>query len=440
MVDVVEPTVLLAPEAGEDFQAVAAAGQANPMAVVLDSGCSHHLMGTKAVFVDMTPSDGVKHGVQANLLSASQLKESGVQLQGDGDEMLLVAATGEVLGRAHGRVLCTNLLPCLTHSQSTEGVALRTIIPAMKSTLDRLHARLAHVSVDMIKCSEKHEVATGLNTNPSTGTDPPCVSCIGAKLVRHTFPDKGSNAEEALVAKKSDVLWEFQKWLVLVERQPKKPVLMLRSDRGGEFLRKEFTDFVEGKGIVHDLTCPYTPQQNGMAEQEMRTAVESMRTMLLHMDVQHHWWHLALQQAVRVRNCLERSTTPPGTTPYQLLTGKKPDLTLVRVWGCMVQFMVPEHQRGGNVVPKARWGLHLGVSPKSKVGSLQFAVTTTRSDITFAWSNSGSGLTVRSDQHWREVDRYPAYHADTHDTAWEFGGGPKSLELIDYVDADDAGD
>ncbi|CAI7742825.1 unnamed protein product [Closterium sp. NIES-54] len=136
MVGVVEPTVSLAPDASESFQAVAAAVQANPMAVLLDSSCSHHLMGMKAVFVNMAPSDSVKHvrgfngalqpvkgrgtvalqweagkrvlipdvlyvpGVHANLLSAGQLKESGVQLQGDGDEMLLVAATGEVLGRA----------------------------------------------------------------------------------------------------------------------------------------------------------------------------------------------------------------------------------------------------------------------------------------------------------------------------------------------------
>ncbi|CAI7781245.1 unnamed protein product, partial [Closterium sp. NIES-54] len=116
MVGAVEPTVSLAPEAGEDLQAVAAAVQANPMAVLLDSGCSHHPMGTKAVFVDMALSDGVKHvrgfnealqpvegrgtgtlqgevgkrvlipdvlyipGVNSNLLSAGQLKESGVQL------------------------------------------------------------------------------------------------------------------------------------------------------------------------------------------------------------------------------------------------------------------------------------------------------------------------------------------------------------------------
>ncbi|CAI7743545.1 unnamed protein product [Closterium sp. NIES-54] len=130
------------------------------------------------------------------------------------------------------------------------------------------------------------------------------------------------------VVKKSDVLWEFQKWLVLVEWQAKNSVLMLRLDRGGEFLGKAFTDFVDGKGIVHDLTCPYTPQQNNMAEREMCTAVESVRTMLLHMGVQHHWWHLALLQTVWVRKCLERSTTPPGTTLYQLLTRKKPDLML----------------------------------------------------------------------------------------------------------------
>ncbi|CAI7833084.1 unnamed protein product [Closterium sp. NIES-53] len=221
--------------------------------------------------------------------------------------------------------------------------------------------------------STRSRALDGLDITPSTGADPPCVSCVGGKLARHTFPAKGSDAEEALavvhidlcgpfrvvaedgslyllllkdchtrfvwvipVAKKSDVLREFQKWLVLVERQAKKTVLMLRSDRGGEFLGKEFTEFVDGKGIIHDLTCPYTPLQNGMAEREMRMAVES------------------------------RSTTPPGTTPYQLLTGKKPDLTLAWVWGCMVQFMVPEQQRGGKLAPKACWGLHLGVSPESK--------------------------------------------------------------------------
>ncbi|CAI7755023.1 unnamed protein product [Closterium sp. NIES-53] len=77
---------------------------------------------------------------------------------------------------------------------------------------------------------------------------------------------------------------------------------------------------------------------------------------------------------------------------------------------------------------------------RQKVGSLQFAAMTTRPDIAFACSKLGRGLTVRSDQHWHEVDRCLAYLADTRNTALEFGGGPESLELIGYVDVDDAGD
>ncbi|CAI7779710.1 unnamed protein product, partial [Closterium sp. NIES-54] len=265
MVGMVEPTVLLAPKDGEDFQAVAAAMQANPMAPVKGHGTvALQEEDGKQVLI---PNVLYVSGVQASLLSAGQLKESGVQLQGDGDEMLLVTATGEVLGRARYTepVLCTNLCPCSTHSPSTKVVALRTIVSAMKSTPDQLHARLAHVGVDTIKSSAKHEVATGLDITPLTGADPPRVSCIGGKLARHTFSDKGSDAEEALV-------------------------------------------------VVHiDLCGPF------------------------------------------------RVDAKDGSLYFLLLKDRH-----TRSMWAMVQFMVPEKQRGGKLASKARWGLHLGVSPESK--------------------------------------------------------------------------
>ncbi|CAI5506249.1 unnamed protein product [Closterium sp. Naga37s-1] len=312
MVGVVEPTISLALEAGEDFKAVAAAVHANLTVVLLDSGCSHHLMGIQEAFVDMQPSGDVCHvrgfngaiqsvegrgtvllqgeagkqflvpdvlyipGVHANLLSAGQLKENGVKLQDDGGEMLLVSSAGNVLGRARysGRVLCTDLHPCSTKSTttSTEVVALRTIASATKSTPDMWHARLAHVGVDTIKSSAKHEVAAGLDIKKSTADDLPKARYVWVRPI----------------AKKSDVLIVFEMWLKVVERQTSKTVKMLCSDRGGEFLGRAFTDLVEDKGILHNLTCPYTPQQNGMAEREMRTVVEAVRTMLLHMGVKDH--------------------------------------------------------------------------------------------------------------------------------------------------------
>ncbi|CAI7896814.1 unnamed protein product [Closterium sp. NIES-54] len=77
---------------------------------------------------------------------------------------------------------------------------------------------------------------------------------------------------------------------------------------------------------------------------------------------------------------------------------------------------------------------------RQKVGSLQFAVTMTRPDITFVCNKLGSGLTVRSNQHWHEVDRCLAYLANTRDTALEYGGGAESLKLVGYVDANNASD
>ncbi|CAI7740354.1 unnamed protein product [Closterium sp. NIES-53] len=333
-------------------------------------------MGTKEAFVEMKPGGDVKHArgfngvlqnfeghgivalrmdigeqilvpvvlyvpvVQANLLFAGQLKDSDVKLQDVGGEMLLISAK--------------------SMSAPAEVVALRTIASTTKSMPDMWHARLVHIGVDTIKSLATHEVVVGLDIKQSTTTDLPCVPYVGGKLAWHTFPDQGLDVENALevvhmdlyesfrvaakdgrkthyvwvrpIKKKNEALVVFEKWRKLVERQTSKMVKMLHSDRGGKFLGRAFTELVEDKGILHNLTCPYTPQKSGMAERETRTVVE----------------------------------IPSGTTPHELLFEKKPDLTLARMWGYMVQFMVPEKQRGGKLAPKARWGLHLRVSPESK--------------------------------------------------------------------------
>ncbi|CAI7900469.1 unnamed protein product [Closterium sp. NIES-54] len=82
---------------------------------------------------------------------------------------------------------------------------------------------------------------------------------------------------------------------------------------------------------------------------------------------------------------------------------------------------------------------------RQKVGSLQIAATTKRLDIAFACSKLGSSLTMRGDQHWREVKRHwhavnycIAYLADTRDAAMESGGGPESLCLVGYAESDNA--
>ena len=51
--------------------------------------------------------------------------------------------------------------------------------------------------------------------------------------------------------------------------------MLLRTDNGGEYMS---TEFQKSKGIQHELTIAYTPQQNGIAERMNRTLMESARS------------------------------------------------------------------------------------------------------------------------------------------------------------------
>jgi transposase InsO family protein len=81
------------------------------------------------------------------------------------------------------------------------------------------------------------------------------------------------------VAHKSDVAKELQDAIVMYERQLGCPVK--RSDGGGEYVSNALQSFLCAKGIVHEKSPPYHPQQNGAAERLIRTPLDPARAMML---------------------------------------------------------------------------------------------------------------------------------------------------------------
>ncbi|CAM8956955.1 unnamed protein product [Rhodiola kirilowii] len=74
-----------------------------------------------------------------------------------------------------------------------------------------------------------------------------------------------------------------------MENQLNKKIKMLRSDRGGEYV-EPFGTLCAQNGIIHEVTPPYSPQSNGIAERKNRTIREMMNAMLLSSGLPQGIW------------------------------------------------------------------------------------------------------------------------------------------------------
>jgi len=79
---------------------------------------------------------------------------------------------------------------------------------------------------------------------------------------------------------KSEALEIFKRFKILVEKESDKSIKILRTDGGGEYTSKEFEAICTSQGVVHEVTVPYTPQHNGLAERRNMTLLNMTRSMI----------------------------------------------------------------------------------------------------------------------------------------------------------------
>ena len=86
----------------------------------------------------------------------------------------------------------------------------------------------------------------------------------------------------------------------LVENQIERTIKTLRTDRGREYLSKQFRELCENKGIRRQLTIPETSQQNGVAERRNRTLLDMVRSMMVQANLPISFWGDALMAAAYI--------------------------------------------------------------------------------------------------------------------------------------------
>lgn len=268
-----------------------------------------------------------------------------------------------------------------------------------KPTQEIWHRRLGHLnrrSMDLLK----RGMASGIYYTDTSFT--PCVACIEGKHFRLPFPKRSyTRATEKLglihsdlcgpmsvpsfsgakylltfiddftrkifvyfVKSKDEALEIFKVFKSYAENQTGLKIKMLRTDNGGEYVNKKFQAFLKDHGIEHQTTVPYSPQQNGVAERVNRTIMEATRSMLQDAGMEKQYWAEAANTAVFIKN---RSPTKAvrGITPEEKWTGKKVDLSNMRVFGCIAYALIP-HEKRKKLDAKSQRLIFVGYCTESK--------------------------------------------------------------------------
>ena len=92
----------------------------------------------------------------------------------------------------------------------------------------------------------------------------------------------------------------FKEFKALVGNLSKNKRKILRSDNAGEFTSNEFNELCKEERIKRDLTIPYNPQQNGVAERKNRYIMEAMKAVIHDQDLSMYLWEEATRTIVYV--------------------------------------------------------------------------------------------------------------------------------------------
>jgi transposase InsO family protein len=173
----------------------------------------------------------------------------------------------------------------------------------------------------------------------------------------------------------------------------------IRSDNGTEFKNSQIEGFLQEEGIKHEFSSPYTPQQNGVVEWKNTTLLDMARTMLDEYKTPDRFWVEAINTACYSINRLYLHRILKKTS-YELLTGKKPNVSYFRVFGSKC-FILIKRGRNSKFAPKAVEGFLLGYDSNTRayrVFSKSTGLVEVSCDIVFDDTNGSQVQQVDLDE------------------------------------------
>lgn len=138
----------------------------------------------------------------------------------------------------------------------------------------------------------------------------------GKRYIINFVDDYSRHCQLFLLAKKSEASTVITNYVENCITQFNQVPKIFRSDRGGEYLSHQVSDYLETRGIERQLTAPYSPQQNGVAERKNRYLLEATRIMLIEAELPKKYWGKTVITVCYLQNRLP--TKNKTKTPFEL--------------------------------------------------------------------------------------------------------------------------
>lgn len=103
---------------------------------------------------------------------------------------------------------------------------------------------------------------------------------------------------------------------------------------GQSFFNSNVWQFFDDQGINHQSNCVGTPQQNGRAERKHRDLLNTACTLKFQGVIPTTYWGCCVLETCYLINFLPSSIIS-GKAPFELLFGKPPNLSHLRILGCL---------------------------------------------------------------------------------------------------------
>lgn len=369
----------------------------------IDSGASHHMTPNASILKDKEKCD-IGHIVAANN-SKIPVESTGTTIINASDTEIAVKKVLHVPGLAanllsvskiveQGNSVLFNKEGCLIKNAKNEIVTkckpingiyrleVQNLCMAAKSNATAMdwHRKLAHVNIQTLM-RMKNDTQYGISFENDEGAIKNCEVCAKGKQTRQKFTASTTECHEKLelihsdlagpmenvsyggakymltfiddfskmafvyfLKEKSMVLDTFVEFKQMVENQTGNKIKIFRTDNGGEYCSRSFDAFCKANGVIHQLTAPHTPEQNGVAERMNRTIVEKARCLLFDADISMKAWAEACNMAVYIRNRVPTSSLN-FKSPQEVWSGEKVNVSKMKLFGCDAMVHVPKAQR-----------------------------------------------------------------------------------------------